>query len=283
LVFATAAVTLCCFFCGSSSYLSDFMPPLMMLAVIGACALESALKGRRPWLLLFRASWCLLLFYTLTVSVLAGFKIHAYSNYLVGNSLAHQKRDAESLERFQKCVALDPTPVFFHTSLGNAYTQMGNMDAGMAEYRNALARDPANVETLYDLSLSLMLSGRVGEAAAFFQKATQLNPDFLSSQNPGVQNNVAWSLATNPDPAKRNGQIAIQLAEAACRQTKFKTTIMLGTLAAAYAEAGRFEDAISTGQKACALAADAHDADLLKNNQKLLSFYTNHLAYREHQ
>jgi len=281
LLFVTGAVTLCGFFCGSSSYLSDFMPALMMLAVIGACSLESALKGKGRRLLWFRICWFLLLAYSLTVSVFSGFKTHAYSNYIVANSLCHEGRDAEAIGRFEKSIALDPTPAFFHTGLGNAYTKTGKLDNALEEYQKALERDPSSVEALYDMSMGLIQTGRVNEAAPYFQKVMELNSGFLMTQNPGVQNNIAWLLATSPDLAKRNGNIAVPLAEAACRQTEFKTTVMVGTLAAAYAEAGRFDEAISTAQKACALASDAHDEDLLKNNQKLLSLYRKHEAYRE--
>jgi tetratricopeptide (TPR) repeat protein len=281
LLFFACALTLCCFFCGSSSYLSDFMPPLMILAVIGACALENAHPEKKPWRYLVRSGWCLLLSYSMAVSILAGFKTHAYSNYVVANSLFHGGRNTEAIAHFEKSTALDPNPSFFYTGLGNAYTKAGKAEAGMIQYKKAIERDPGNVEAMYDLSLSLIRTGHVDEAAAYFQKIMELRPDFLNSQDPGVENNTAWALATNPEATKRNGRIAVLLAEAANRGTGSKTTIMVGTLAAAYAEAGRFDDAISTAQKACALAAGAGDQDLLKKNRELMSLYRKHTAYHE--
>jgi hypothetical protein len=56
---------------------------------------------------------------------------------------------------------------------------------------------------------------------------------------------------------------------------------MVGTLAAAYAEAGRFDDAIATAQKACKLASESGEQDLLKKNNELLELYRKHLLYRE--
>jgi len=58
-------------------------------------------------------------------------------------------------------------------------------------------------------------------------------------------------------------------------------TIFVGTLAAAYAEAGRFDDAITTAQQACALATAAGEQDLLEKNQKLLKLYRAHQPYHE--
>ena len=100
---------------------------------------------------------------------------------------------------------------------------------------------------------------------------------------PELNNNLAWSLATNPDAVKRNGLLAVKLAEDPCQRTQYRVTIMVGTLAAAYAEARRFDDAISTAQKAIALASQSGDQELLEKNQKLLALYLNHQAYHESQ
>jgi hypothetical protein len=67
-------------------------------------------------------------------------------------------------------------------------------------------------------------------------------------------NNLAWALATSPRPELRNGPRAVTLAHRACELTQFKKTMFLGTLAAAQAATGKFDDAIAAAQKACALA-----------------------------
>ncbi|MGO9587395.1 MAG: family 43 glycosylhydrolase [Limisphaerales bacterium] len=105
-------------------------------------------------------------------------------------------------------------------------------------------------------------------------------PKFTQSE-PAEGNNLAWSLATSPDATNRNGAFAVKLAESACQQTRYRTTILVGTLAAAYAEAGRFDDAIATAQKACKLASESGEQDLLKKNQELLELYRKHQPYHE--
>lgn len=99
--------------------------------------------------------------------------------------------------------------------------------------------------------------------------------------SPEVLNNLAWRLATSSDPAVRNGDQAVRLAENACAQTGYHETVMIGTLAAAYAEAGRFDDAMATAQKACALASASNQPELLKINQQLLELYRQHQPYHE--
>jgi Flp pilus assembly protein TadD len=118
--------------------------------------------------------------------------------------------------------------------------------------------------------------GRTPEAAAQLNEALRIKPDSAEAMN-----NLAWTLATSPDANVRDGRQAIQLAERACALTDFKQTIFVGTLAAAYAEAGRFDDAIATAQQACDLAAQSGKPDLLKKNQKLLELYRAHKPYRE--
>lgn len=96
-------------------------------------------------------------------------------------------------------------------------------------------------------------------------------------------NNLAWALATSPEAVKRDGALAVELAEEACQETQYQMTTLVGTLAAAYAEAGRFDDAIITAQKACDLAAKNGETDLLRKNQELLGLYQNHQPYRDRQ
>jgi tetratricopeptide (TPR) repeat protein len=111
---------------------------------------------------------------------------------------------------------------------------------------------------------------------AYLQKAVEIDP-----YHPEAANTLAWLLATSSDADIRDGRRAVALAEHACQLTDFKQTIFVGTLAAAYAEAGRFEEAISTAQKACALASEAGAPELLERNQKLLALYLKHQPYHE--
>jgi 4-amino-4-deoxy-L-arabinose transferase-like glycosyltransferase len=139
------------------------------------------------------------------------------------------------------------------------------------------------------LAVAYAKAGRFDEAMATAQKAcasaSESGDQNLLKQNQGYLamnlNNLAWTLATSKDTHIRNGERAVQLAELACDLTHYSLTFMVGTLAAAYAEAGRFDDAIATAQKACALASEAGEPDLLKKNQELLALYLKHQPYHE--
>jgi hypothetical protein len=56
---------------------------------------------------------------------------------------------------------------------------------------------------------------------------------------------------------------------------------MVGALAAAYAEAGRFEDAVKTTDKAIALANENGDLAFANLNKQLRQLFQNRKAYRE--
>ena len=94
-------------------------------------------------------------------------------------------------------------------------------------------------------------------------------------------NNLAWILATDPDATNRNGAEAVQLAERACALTDRQIPVLVGTLAAAYAEAGRFKEAIETAQQARDLAQAAGQPEVAEKNRQLLELYRSGQAYRE--
>jgi len=130
----------------------------------------------------------------------------------------------------------------------------------------------AQNKTAYDLCQQ----GDFAGAAASYRLALRTHPD-----SPDLLNNLAWLLATCPDATARNGPEAVQLAEKACSLTHYHAIALVGTLAAAYAEAGRFDDAMATAEKACAMASESGEQDLLKRNQELLVWYRVHQPYRE--
>jgi tetratricopeptide (TPR) repeat protein len=118
--------------------------------------------------------------------------------------------------------------------------------------------------------------GNPSETVLNYEKALEKDPESAD-----MLNNLAWLLATASASALRDGNRAVTLAQHACELTKFEKTMYIGTLGAAYAEAGKFDEAIATAQRACDLAAKHGETELLQSNQKLLALYRNHQAYHE--
>lgn len=103
---------------------------------------------------------------------------------------------------------------------------------------------------------------------AGFREALRRDPDSTVALN-----NLAFLLATAPDAAQRNGAEAVSYAEKACAQTGHTNLATLATLAAAYAEAGRFDDAVIAAEKTCKLASGSSNPALLQHNMELLDRY----------
>jgi protein O-mannosyl-transferase len=127
-----------------------------------------------------------------------------------------------------------------------------------------------------DLAFAIQMQGRAREALTLYRRALALNPDFTPALN-----NLAWLLATLPNPALRDGAEAVRLAEQACGMGPARQASLISTLAAAYAEAGRFDDAIRTAREAVELAEAAGGRGLVERNSRLLESYQAHRPWRE--
>jgi Tfp pilus assembly protein PilF len=124
------------------------------------------------------------------------------------------------------------------------------------------------------LAEALAEHGEAEKAIGHYHEALSLEPQFAD-----VLNNLAWLLATWHEPKFRNGTEAIKLAEQVVNLAK--QTAYVGTLAAAYAEAGQFPKAIETVEKARAMAVSAGQTELATWNQKLLELYRSGQPYHE--
>ena len=97
----------------------------------------------------------------------------------------------------------------------------------------------------------------------------------------GPYNNLAWVLATCPEASFRNGPQAIALAQAANRLSGGNNPVMLKTLAAAYAEAGRFAEALAVARQAVELAAAQNNTALANALQVQIGFYQADSPFRD--
>ena len=85
--------------------------------------------------------------------------------------------------------------------------------------------------------------------------------------------NLAWMLATHPDPGVRNGEEALQLARRTCDATGNQAPNFLDTLAAACAETGRFAEAVTVARRAVDLMKASGDQPKLRELENRLRLY----------
>ena len=183
-------------------------------------------------------------------------------------ALYDQGRKEDAIAHLQAAARIDPRLAAVQRNLAVALQAMGRTNEAAAHFEAARVASPESAETHLQQAGTLLAQGRSQEAIDHFRSAVRLAPD-----SPAVLNDFAWLLATHPDAAVRNGVEAVRLAERACDLTKFEPPMLVGTLAAAYAEAGRFDDAVATAQKAHDLARASGEKKLAETNLKLMEFY----------
>jgi len=124
------------------------------------------------------------------------------------------------------------------------------------------------VDSHYYLGMVLVMKGRGAEGLAHWRLALRKEPDNLQALN-----DAAWLLATSSDAALRNGSEAVSLAEHAVQLTSGHEPALLGTLAAAYAEAGEFDKAVELEQRATDLAAQQGNTRLAATLEGRLALF----------
>jgi len=173
----------------------------------------------------------------------------------LGNASLHRGQVDEAIALFQTLLKVQPDDTEAHYILGMIFLQQGKAKEATNQLEEVLKFQPANPQAHDNLGLALLRTGRVPEALIHFQKALELQPD-----NADARNNLAWVLATSPDASIRNGGKAVELAQQANELSGGKNPIFFGTLAAAYAEAGRFPEAVATTRQALQLATSQKNA-----------------------
>jgi Tfp pilus assembly protein PilF len=179
---------------------------------------------------------------------------------------------------FARALALDPTNVQALYGVGAYLVDSGRLDEGKPFFEKAIRLHPEYPEALNTLASTFDGQGRYAEAVRFYQAALKARPDQV-----GVLNNLAWLLASCPDAAFRNGPEAVRLASRACELTGYAKPLLVGTLAAAQAEAGDFQAAIATAEQAAALATALRLEDIAARNRELIQLYRQGQAFHEKQ
>jgi tetratricopeptide (TPR) repeat protein len=142
------------------------------------------------------------------------------------------------------------------------------VDAAISSFQKALEIIPDDASVHLNLGNALLQKGRADEAITQFQKALQIKPDYAKAQN-----DLAWLLATWPEASLRDGNKAVELAQQANALTGGENPLILHTLAAAFAEAGRFSEALETAQRALQLAGAQSNTGLAGQLQSELKLY----------
>jgi tetratricopeptide (TPR) repeat protein len=219
-------------------------------------------------------------------------------------------RPADAIIHYQNALKLQPDFADAHHNLGDCFIQTGRADEATKHYRKVLELQPDNAEVHNNLGWILLQTGRVDDAIAHFKTVLKIQPGFVTAHGnlakaflrkrqarqavaqyqsflklqpdaAPVLAELAWVLATWPEPTVRNGTQAVDLAQRANRLSGGEDPLILRSLAAAYAEAGRFAEAVTTARRTLELANASSNAALGEAIQLQIKSYEAGSPFRD--
>jgi tetratricopeptide (TPR) repeat protein len=177
---------------------------------------------------------------------------------------------------FVEAIRLDPYQAAAYFNRGNAYNHTGKYDRAIADYKEAMRLNLDYVYTCEErIAYAYSQKRDYDRAIASYTEAIRLKPDFTEAYK-----SLAWLLAVCPDVNVRNGEKAVEYARKACELSAWKDPAVFDTLAAAYAEAGDFDEAVKWENKS--LASNASNGALERMGRRL-SLYEQKKPYHEQE
>jgi HemY protein len=182
-------------------------------------------------------------------------------------------REAEAM--LLKALEYQPNNTNVLNNLGVILLEQGRFSEAVASLHGALEIYPENINARYNLGMSLWASGNSKEAVSQYRRVLEVKPKWSVAAN-----SLAWILATDPDHNVRNGDEAVRWAKVAVEEDQGRNPEYLDTLAAAYAESGRFQEALYTAEHALSRAQQAGDKELIQDIAKRRRLYQSGRAFR---
>jgi len=203
---------------------------------------------------------------------------YAEAHNNLGTGLFRKGRLDEAITHWQKALEVKPEFAQAHYNLGRALAQKGRLDEAITHWQKVVEVNPEFAQAHYSLGDTFYLEGRTSEALAHWRKGLHAEPNHLAALK-----QTAWVLATCPDASIRNGAEAVELAERAVQLSGGQEPGTLDTLAAAYAEVGRFSEAVQAARKALALATQPNQQALAGALKARIALYEANTPFRETQ
>ena len=173
----------------------------------------------------------------------------AFVEMNLGDALARKGQPDEAMAHFEQAIKLQPDYAEAYYNRGNVLYAKGRIDEAITDFEKTLQIQPNDADAHTGLGNALLRKGALKEAIVHYSEAMALAP-----QDPHCRSNLAWVLATSSDASVRDGAKAVELARQAVSLSGGREPLFFRTLAAAYAETGRFSDAIAVVQQAVAIA-----------------------------
>jgi tetratricopeptide (TPR) repeat protein len=201
---------------------------------------------------------------------------YAEAYYNLGVAYGCPGRWQDAIDAHKQAIKIDPDYAEAYNNLGVAYGGLGGWQDAIDAYKQAIKIKPDYAEAYNNLGVACRSLGHGTEAIDAYKEAIRIKPDYARAYN-----NLALLIATDPEIKNRDTNEAIRLASRACELANYKDPSFLDTLAAAYASAARFSEAVDTANRAMDLADAANQPQIKNVIRYHLSFYTQGKPYIE--
>ncbi len=191
--------------------------------------------------------------------------------------ISRRQGDLKEAERmFTRSLDFHPDNPNVYNNLGVTLLEQQKFRKAVEALKKALEIYPEHINARYNLGLALWSLGETESAVQEYRNVLSVKPDWATAAN-----SLAWILATDKNDAIRNGAEAIQWAQVACEGVGRENPEYLDTLAAAYAAAGRFKEAVGIAGESLAIARSAGDTGLAEELERRLHLYQAEKAFIE--
>lgn len=190
------------------------------------------------------------------------------ARYALGITLVEADRPADAESHLAAAAAIAPQFPGHFFALAVSLAKQGRHVEAIREYRRVLMMTPDDAKALYLFGVSLYNTGNWREAVAAVRASVRLRPEVAE---PSLV--LAWWLATDPDPVRRDGREAVRLARRICQTGEGKlSSSAWNTLAAAHAECGQFSEAVAAAREAIRLAGSSGAGIPAVLNERLAAY-----------